>query len=442
MGSRTVSLCALEQMSKTDLGNYEYFGSEVVERVHKFGPNRIGFDGGQPGDALLQRASQSLLKAAKCRLTEELADNCDLLQYGSLQGDPTYRIQMAKFLTRIYQSPVHSDNILCSAGASQGLNFLSTHFFKKGDLVFVEDPTYFLALTAFRHDQQLNVVAVAKEDDGIDTDDLEEKLSEHLGDRPAEDKRPFRSLLYLIPCFHNPTGSCTSIEKLKNIVKIARKYDLLVVCDDVYNMLSWQPADEGSPRKFKSPPRLFAYDNPADCDFKGNVVSNGSVSKFLAPGLRLGWIETSDRIIDLIMKNQYLDSGGSFNHLTGGIVGTMLKMGLVDTHLDYVCNHFKANVDAMAKIFREEMPPGVKFNTPEGGYFFWVELPKSVDITKLSTLCKEKYEINFAPGRNFSSNPKFEKCIRLSYSYYPKERLADGAKRLCQAVKEVIGQAS
>ncbi|XP_030853487.1 uncharacterized protein YER152C isoform X1 [Strongylocentrotus purpuratus] len=439
MEHKRVSVDALGRMSNDELKRHGYFASEQAELNFNLSPGMIALSSGRPGEDILRKSSLEIQKATHRRFTEELADDCDLLQYGSLQGDPTFRIQMAKFLTRRYQSPVHSDNILCNAGASQGLNFLSTHFFKKGDVVFVEDPTYFLALAAFQHDQQLNVVPVAKEDDGVDTEDLEKKLSEHLGDRQPDDTRPFRSLLYLIPCFHNPTGSCTSSEKMKSIIRMARKYDLLVVCDDVYNVLSWQPADEGSDRKYKCPARLFAFDNPSDPDFKGNVVSNGSVSKFLAPGLRLGWFEASDRIIDLMMKNQYLDSGGSFNHLTGGIVGTMLKMGIVDDHLDFVCNHFKTNVDVMTKVLKEELPPGVKFSTPEGGYFFWLELPKSVDVAKLSAVCREKYKVNFAPGRNFSSTPKFDHFIRLSFSYYPAEKLADGAKKICQAIKEVMG---
>ncbi|XP_072176760.1 2-aminoadipate transaminase-like isoform X3 [Diadema setosum] len=376
------------------------------------------------------------------KFAEELAADCDLLQYGALQGEPTFRIQLAKFLTRRYGTPVHSDNLLCTAGASQGLGFVSSHFFNKGDVVFVEDPTYFLALASFRMDQQLKVVPVPKDEDGIDTAELEKKLREVIGDGSPQEGRPFSCMLYLVSTFHNPTSTCTSPERARKIIEIARRYNVLVICDDVYNLLSWQPADEGSGQQYQSPPRLLTYDNPEDADFKGHVVSNGSVSKFMGPGMRLGWIEASDRIVKMLLKNQLLDSGGSFNHFTSGIVGTLLKSGLLDNHLDDVIDMFKTSVNAIAAVLKDEMPTEVKYRVPQGGYFFWMELPKSVDVPKLYQLCQEKYKINFAQGKNFSVNPFFNHCIRIAFSHYAPDQLADGTRKLCQAVKEMMSTTS
>ncbi|XP_072176759.1 2-aminoadipate transaminase-like isoform X2 [Diadema setosum] len=441
MEQSCVSLEVLEKMPASELAQHGYFFSQQKEMEYHKG-NITAFASGRPGSKILHSVTKGLQEAISRRLAEELAADCDLLQYGALQGEPTFRIQLAKFLTRRYGTPVHSDNLLCTAGASQGLGFVSSHFFNKGDVVFVEDPTYFLALASFRMDQQLKVVPVPKDEDGIDTAELEKKLREVIGDGSPQEGRPFSCMLYLVSTFHNPTSTCTSPERARKIIEIARRYNVLVICDDVYNLLSWQPADEGSGQQYQSPPRLLTYDNPEDADFKGHVVSNGSVSKFMGPGMRLGWIEASDRIVKMLLKNQLLDSGGSFNHFTSGIVGTLLKSGLLDNHLDDVIDMFKTSVNAIAAVLKDEMPTEVKYRVPQGGYFFWMELPKSVDVPKLYQLCQEKYKINFAQGKNFSVNPFFNHCIRIAFSHYAPDQLADGTRKLCQAVKEMMSTTS
>lgn len=70
----------------------------------------------------------------------------------------------------------------------------------------------------------------------------------------------------------------------------------MVVCDDVYNLLYY--GDASFP-----PKRLFVYDSEADEDYRGNVVSNGSFSKILAPGIRVGWLELPPRLA-IIMRNK------------------------------------------------------------------------------------------------------------------------------------------
>lgn len=90
-------------------------------------------------------------------------------------------------------------------------------------------------------------------------------------------------------------------------MELARKHDALVLADDVYNVMSWIPASDGS-SSFASPPqRLYAYDDKTDADYKGNVVSNGTFSKFMGPGLRLGWWEAPRRLhVALKQRQVYL----------------------------------------------------------------------------------------------------------------------------------------
>lgn len=160
-------------------------------------------------------------------------------------------------------------------------------------VVFVDEVTYMIALEAIREFPSLKIVPVKLNDDGVDINDLEEKVVKHKA-LPANGKM-FYGCYYTIPTFHNPTGILFSDEICRALIKLARKHDLLIVCDDVYNMLFYD--DDSAPK------RLLEYDDENDSDFKGNVISNGTFSKILSPGVRVGWMECPPRITDVFKNN-------------------------------------------------------------------------------------------------------------------------------------------
>lgn len=124
-------------------------------------------------------------------------------------------------------------------------------------------------------------------------------------------------------------------EKCKFLVDVARKLDMIVVCDDVYNLLYY--GDDKNP-----PARLFSYDNPKDEDYKGgNIVSNGSFSKILAPGFRVGWLEAPQRVVTKLKKSGLLQSGGSVNNVMFGIIQSIIELGKMEKHLDWYIQVYK-----------------------------------------------------------------------------------------------------
>ena len=143
-----------------------------------------------------------------------------------------------------------------------------------GDVVFVEDPTYFLALDIFRH-HGLQVVGIEVDDDGLSIDALEAALAEH---RPA--------FVYVIPAFQNPTGVTMAPHRRARLLELAERHDFLVVADEVYQLLRYAGSDV--------PPMAASVDT-------GRVLSLGTFSKILAPGLRLGWIQAGPSLIDRLV---------------------------------------------------------------------------------------------------------------------------------------------
>jgi DNA-binding transcriptional MocR family regulator len=152
--------------------------------------------------------------------------------------------------------------------------------------VYFQDPTYFLSFdiflnVGFTRDQFTGIPE--QEETGINIDILEDYLIKHHCDKKDE---IFNSVLYCVPTHANPTGSILSPEKRKRLVQLGRKYNMLIICDDVYDILTFQG---------EIPKRVVAYD--LESDGKHVVVSNGSFSKILAPGARAGWIEAGETII-------------------------------------------------------------------------------------------------------------------------------------------------
>ena len=135
----------------------------------------------------------------------------------------------------------------------------------------VEEPTYFVIEKIFR-DRNLNVVGVPTDSQGMLVAELEKLLLEGL--KPA--------LVYIIPTFQNPTGLCLSHDRRAQLISLANKFDFHILADEVYQLIYF---DELPPRP------LISFD-------RGNrVISFGSFSKILAPGLRTGWIHAAPEII-------------------------------------------------------------------------------------------------------------------------------------------------
>ena len=175
--------------------------------------------------------------------------------------------RLADFLSQGYDDQVQPQQLITTAGASQALDLICTFFTRPGDTVFVEEPSYFLALRILQEDHRLHAVPIATDEDGLVPAAVEEALTRH---RPV--------FLYTIPTYQNPTGRTLSRGRRQELLALAEAHDFLIVADEVYHLLHF-----GTP-----PPPPFA----AQVD-SGRVLSIGSFSKILAPGLRLGWMQTT-----------------------------------------------------------------------------------------------------------------------------------------------------
>jgi DNA-binding transcriptional MocR family regulator len=213
---------------------------------------------------------------------------------------------------------------------------------------------------------------------------------------------------------------------------LSRKYELLIVCDDVYNLLAFEDA--------VPPKRLFTYDRFDDDDFQGNVISNGTFSKILAPGIRVGWMECPPRIVEAFRNSGVLKSGGSINNYTSGIVSSMIEMGLVEKQFKKSLKTYRVQCASLCETLDLYLPQGCKFNKPKGGYFVWIELPEDCNGDALSDYCLSNFNVFAIRGSRFSVENKFKNFIRLTFAFHSPQLLREGGKRLCNGIASFLAK--
>lgn len=167
---------------------------------------------GAPSVEILKSVSKILMQATDKLLLSEygLGGDNSSLQYGPKLGSPIFHKNLAKFLTNLYGDQVNNCNIFPTSGATHGLQLTASLFFEPGNIVFVEDPTYFLAMKILREDVGMRVVPVTCDEDGMIVKELEEKVQNLDKEMKLSKKSSFKGMIYLIPTFHNPTGRTMS----------------------------------------------------------------------------------------------------------------------------------------------------------------------------------------------------------------------------------------
>jgi 2-aminoadipate transaminase len=357
----------------------------------------INFGIGQPSADLLP---VDLVRQASRSFFED-AQPFDL-NYGVTQGDERFLDSLAGFLTKNYGVPTSSSELFVTGGNSQALDMVSVVCANPGDTVFVEEPSYFLAFEIFRN-HGLNIVGIPIDDDGLSVDALEQELKSH---KPA--------FLYTIPSYHNPGGQCTTGERRKRVVELAEEHDFLVVADEVYQLLSY----------YDAPPPAYGTMSASQ-----RVLSLGSFSKILAPGLRLGWIQTSEHLRGQLKSHGFVNSGGSINHISSLIVRQAIDNGSLESHIQTLQQRYRSRVEAMDEALHEHFDGIAEWTRPNGGYFFWLTFDESVDTTPLREKARE-VQAGFQGGAVFSSQGQLSNCLRLSFAHYGEEDIREGVARL------------
>ena len=252
-------------------------------------------------------STDHLQKSLARSFQKGLAQSDRFLNYGDVKngaymmGTPDFRQALAQYLSSEYNRPVDWNTLMTLSGASQATDLCLRQYCKAGDTAVVEEPTYFLSHTMLRDRGITNLLGVPMEADGMDLIALEA----HCKANPGKIK-----VVYTVVVHHNPTGITMSNEKRVKLVALAKKYDFLIIADEAYQLVSFEPMPDIVP--------LFFHDDPED----PRVFSIGTFSKVIGPGLKIGWVHAHPPLLKKLPGIGWIDSGNNpVIYQSGMIIG-------------------------------------------------------------------------------------------------------------------------
>lgn len=339
---------------------------------------------------------KTLLQNAMHRVADGLTD----LNYLPALGLLALRQHIADRLNRIWGLDIDVDNILITSGSLQSLQMITVSLLAQDSEIYTAPASYLQSLKIFEA-----VNAQFKELP------LDEEGLQYWRIKPSAKPQ----MLYLIPTFDNPLGTVMSAKRRADLVQFAQAHQLPVVEDTAYQDI-W--LDEQPPQPIKA------------LDTQGNVIYIGSISKSLAPGLRVGWIVSSKALIHRLAGVKKLTDYGASSLAQMTLAQIYADPGY-DAYLNNLRQALKQKRDAALAVLKQELGGIATWNQPEGGFYIWLTFPDTVSVDQLvADLAQQNIAVN--PGSMYG--PHAQQCMRLSFAYLTQEALAKGLKALAAAV--------
>ena len=297
-------------------------------------PGVISFAGGFPNPATFPIED---LKTIMMEVLEE--EGAKALQYGGTDGNWELREELAKRYVRDGLD-IDKDNIIITTASQQAIDLTAKVLLDPGDIVICGLPSYLGALQAFTT-YQAKLVGAEKD----------EELEAVVRAMCLSGKKP--KFIYAIPDFQNPTGLTMTLEQRQYMVRIARKYDILIIEDSPYKEIRYE--GEHMPYIYSMAPE--------------RTIMLGTFSKTFAPGFRLGWIVAPKEFIYRInLAKQSADlCSPTFDQ---AVAARYLKKGLFEKNLVGTVDLYRHKRDLTLKALEDYMPQGVSWTKPDGGLSF------------------------------------------------------------------------
>jgi len=391
---------AQERQNMSTSRRIEPFAASVwpwVDQMAERNPEAVFFGGGVP--------PTEAIPVARLRQGADRAwaDGAETLLYGEVRG---YRPLRDLIVERMASRGAIVDpaDVLITNGAQQGIDLAARIFIDPGDIVLTEEPTFMDALRVFRS-HEAEPVGVPVDEEGLQVD----VLATMLGRLP---KRP--KFLYTMPTFQNPMGVSMSTARRHALVELAREWGFVIVEDDPYGDLSF----DGDP-----PPTLKSIDP--------EVIFLGTFSKVLAPGLRVGWVASSPRLREAFFNVKE----GTDIHNERIMTRTVYHSAqdFLDEHIAATREIYRRRRDAMLAGLEQEMPEGVRWTTPHGGFFLWVTLPERYETDAMLPEATDRGVI-YLPSSWFYPDRSWTRSMRLNFSAQPEDRIAEAMRRLAETI--------
>jgi GntR family transcriptional regulator/MocR family aminotransferase len=391
-----------ELLSRTWLPTHREMERLLLSVKH---PDPISFTAGMGAEELFP--TEEFRKTMNAVLRR---DGWKAFNYGEYGGFPPLRADVAHILTN-QGIPTSPQEVLITSGSQQAIALVVRLLLRPGEVVLVENPTYVGAIDLFRS-LDVRLLGVPMDRDGMIIEAVEDAL---ITANPG--------LIYTIPTFHNPTGISMSGIRRRQLIRLADRFNVPILEDDCFGDLRY----EGT-----ALPALKSLD-PG-----GRVIYINTFSKMLMPGLRVGYLVASGPVIDRLMACKQATDLSTCNPIQRALEA-YISVGRYKAHLRRVCKFYCQRRDAMVAALKQYMPPGVQWQTPQGGMFLWLRLPEACSANDLFPLAGEEGVI-YAPGSIFFPGEREQPFLRLNFVMNPPEIIQEGIRRLGSAIHRQLDE--
>ena len=305
---------------------------------------------------------------------------------------------------------VTADRIALTNGSMQAVTLVAEALIEhRNDIVVTEEFTYPGTISTYR-DLGIRMVGLPVDADGMRPDALERALADL-----ARTGTPPR-FIYTEATYQNPTGTTMPRERRLQVLQIAKRFGVTLVEDNCYGDVHYDGA---------KPPAFYALD-----DYE-NQIYICSLSKILAPGVRLGYFMAPPALFRRVLNRRH-DAGS--NTLAASIVADYLD-GRIWSHCDEQNATFRHKRDLLTKTLGAHVADSCRWSEPSGGLFLWLRLPDDVDRDKLQSLADQR-GFRYARGRAFQVDNEDVPYLRLAFGHVPDAMITEGVPVLAQCIDE------
>jgi 2-aminoadipate transaminase len=332
-------------------------------------------------------------------------DPTSLLQYSTTEGFPELRGWIAEQAAKSRGREVDADQVLITHGSQQALDLVSKVFVDPGVEVAIDEPGYIGAIQALQVFEP-TLLPVPVDEHGIDSVALESLLE--AGHRPR--------VLYTVVNFQNPTGATLSLERRMHLAELAEKYGFVIVEDDPYWAL-----------------RFAGEQLPSIASWSDNVISLGTFSKLVVPGLRVGYAVAPTWAREHLAK---VKQGADLHTSSWGQVllsALVSERGWLSDHIEALVRVYGTRAKALEDALVARVGEKFAFSRPDGGMFLWGRLSDGRSASDLLPKAVER-GMAFVPGEPFYSGPPDVSTLRMSFATASPAELDEGVRRFAAAL--------
>ena len=375
-------------------------GKTINFSLGQSGPEAIPYDYFREFFLSLSRASEEELRP--------------IALYGATRGGSA-GLEAVRKLAQKDGISVDEENICLSSGALEGFYLLTRALANKGDTVCCEAPTYSINLKSLI-EQEFNIIGIPVREAGIGMDYLENVLK-------SGKKTKF---VYVIPDFQNPTGLIMSLEKRKQLIRLAREHEFIIIEDGPYRLISYD--------NVSLPPTIYSLAPDV-------TIFVGTASKMFCAGPRFGYLIGHEVVIEKVRCFKQ-SAGYNIPELCQRLVhGYLVDDTAFEKYMKRILAVQKEKRDLMLEKLDESFSgsKGISWSKPKGGIFIWVELPEGTDADLIWSEAIEKEGIGITPGKGFFPHDcRRNNCFRLNFTFPTNEEIIEGIPRLSNIVNRYI----